>query len=158
MNKNLITPAVPNQDSQDMDDLRIVEYLNLATLPEPLQKMLSQAAAPTPPSRPRRSRCTRESKKIKKELRLGVSLNLFVSPFSSARFACSFPPFHRGNIIPFPLRSRAPVSPVSSGEHHGRNRRRQRSPIGLSVGLAPRQPSLFGLPSQGNPPGRYYLL
>jgi hypothetical protein len=46
MNKNLITPAVPNQDSQDMDDLRIVEYLNLATLPEPLQKMLSQAATP----------------------------------------------------------------------------------------------------------------
>ena len=44
MNKNRITPAVPNQDSQDMDDLRIVEYLNLATLPEPLQKMLSQAA------------------------------------------------------------------------------------------------------------------
>ncbi len=29
-----------------MDDLRIVEYLNLATLPEPLQKMLSQAATP----------------------------------------------------------------------------------------------------------------
>jgi hypothetical protein len=27
---------------------------------------------------------------------------------------------------------------------------------GLSVGLAPRQPSLFGLPSQGNPPGRYW--
>ena len=46
MNKNRITPAVPNQDSQDMDDLRIVEYLNLATLPEPLQKMLSQAATP----------------------------------------------------------------------------------------------------------------
>ena len=46
MNKNFITPAVPNQDSQDMDDLRIVEYLNLATLPEPLQKMLSQAATP----------------------------------------------------------------------------------------------------------------
>jgi hypothetical protein len=46
MHKNLITPAVPNQDSQDMDDLRIVEYLNLATLPEPLQKMLSQAATP----------------------------------------------------------------------------------------------------------------
>ena len=46
MNKNCITPAVPNQDSQDMDDLRIVEYLNLATLPEPLQKMLSQAATP----------------------------------------------------------------------------------------------------------------
>jgi len=46
MNKNLIIPAVPNQDSQDMDDLRIVEYLNLATLPEPLQKMLSQAATP----------------------------------------------------------------------------------------------------------------
>lgn len=35
MNKNLITPVVPNQDSQDMDDLRIVECLNLATLPEP---------------------------------------------------------------------------------------------------------------------------
>ena len=46
MNKNLIIPAVPNQDSQDMDDLRIVEYLNLATLPEPLQKMLSQATTP----------------------------------------------------------------------------------------------------------------
>ena len=25
MNKNLIVPAVPAQDSQDMDDLRIVE-------------------------------------------------------------------------------------------------------------------------------------
>ena len=47
MNKNRITPAVPTQDSQDMDDLRIVEYLNLATLPEPLQRMLSQAATPT---------------------------------------------------------------------------------------------------------------
>ena len=46
MNKNRITPAVTSQDSQDMDDLRIVEYLNLATLPEPLQKMLSQAATP----------------------------------------------------------------------------------------------------------------
>lgn len=46
MNKNQITPAVSKQDSQDMDDLRIVEYLNLATLPEPLQKMLSQAATP----------------------------------------------------------------------------------------------------------------
>lgn len=46
MNKNRITPAVPNQDSQDMDDLRIVEYLNLSSLPEPLQKMLSQAATP----------------------------------------------------------------------------------------------------------------
>lgn len=44
MNKNLIVPTDPAQDSQDMDDLRIVEYLNLATLPEPLQKMLSQAA------------------------------------------------------------------------------------------------------------------
>ncbi len=31
---------------EDMDDLRIVEYLNLATLPEPLQKMLAQAATP----------------------------------------------------------------------------------------------------------------
>jgi len=29
-----------------MDDLRIVEYLNLSTLPEPLQRMLSQAATP----------------------------------------------------------------------------------------------------------------
>ena len=29
-----------------------------------------------------------------------------------------------------------------------------KSPIWLSVGLAPRHPSLFGLPSQGNPPGR----
>ncbi len=46
MNKNLIVPAVPAQDSQDMDDLRIVEYLNLATLPESLQKMLAQAATP----------------------------------------------------------------------------------------------------------------
>jgi len=31
---------------EDMDDLRIVEYLNLSTLPEPLQRMLSQAATP----------------------------------------------------------------------------------------------------------------
>ena len=46
MNKTQITPAVPAQDSQDMDDLRIVEYLNLSTLPEPLQRMLSQAATP----------------------------------------------------------------------------------------------------------------
>lgn len=46
MNKNQITPAVPAQDSQDMDDLRIVEYLNLNSLPEPLQRMLSQAATP----------------------------------------------------------------------------------------------------------------
>ena len=46
MNTNLIVPAVPAQDSQDMDDLRIVEYLNLSALPEPLQKMLSQAATP----------------------------------------------------------------------------------------------------------------
>lgn len=46
MNKTQITPAVPNQDSQDMDDLRIVEYLHLSTLPEPLQRMLSQAATP----------------------------------------------------------------------------------------------------------------
>ena len=46
MNKNLIVPAVPAQDSQDMDDLRIVKYLNLATLPESLQQMLSQAATP----------------------------------------------------------------------------------------------------------------
>ncbi len=46
MNKNRILPAVPAQDSQDMDDLRIIEYLNLNSLPEPLQKMLSQAATP----------------------------------------------------------------------------------------------------------------
>lgn len=46
MNKNRILSAVPAQDSQDMDDLRIVEYLNLSSLPEPLQKMLSQAATP----------------------------------------------------------------------------------------------------------------
>lgn len=46
MNKNRILPAVPAQDSQDMDDLRIIEYLSLNSLPEPLQKMLSQAATP----------------------------------------------------------------------------------------------------------------
>ena len=46
MNKNRILPAVPAQDSQDMDDLRIIEYLNLNSLPEPLQKMLSQASTP----------------------------------------------------------------------------------------------------------------
>jgi len=46
MTKPVTLPAVPNQDSQDTDDLRIVEYLNLATLPEPLQKMLSQATTP----------------------------------------------------------------------------------------------------------------
>ena len=46
MNKNRILSAVPAQDSQDMDDLRIIEYLHLNSLPEPLQKMLSQAATP----------------------------------------------------------------------------------------------------------------
>ena len=46
MNTNLIVPAEPAQDSQDMDDLRIIEYLNLSALPETLQKMLSQAATP----------------------------------------------------------------------------------------------------------------
>ncbi len=46
MNTNLIVPAEPAQDSQDIDDLRIVEYLNLSALPETLQKMLSQAATP----------------------------------------------------------------------------------------------------------------
>ena len=46
MNKNRILPAVPAQDSQDMDDLRIIEYLSLNSLPEPLQKMLSQASTP----------------------------------------------------------------------------------------------------------------
>ena len=38
---------VNNQlNAEDRDDLRIVEYLNLASLPEPLQRMLSQAATP----------------------------------------------------------------------------------------------------------------
>ena len=38
---------VNNQsNAEDHDDLRIVEYLNLATLPEPLQRMLSQASTP----------------------------------------------------------------------------------------------------------------
>ena len=38
---------VNNQlNAEERDDLRIVEYLNLATLPEPLQRMLSQASTP----------------------------------------------------------------------------------------------------------------
>lgn len=38
---------VNNQlNAEDRDDLRIVEYLDLASLPEPLQRMLSQAATP----------------------------------------------------------------------------------------------------------------
>ena len=48
MKKILSLPAVPVslQDSQDQDDLHIVDYLNLSDLPEPLQRMLSQAATP----------------------------------------------------------------------------------------------------------------
>ena len=44
---NQPTTMVNNQsNAEDHDDLRIVEYLNLATLPEPLQQMLSQASTP----------------------------------------------------------------------------------------------------------------
>ena len=48
MKKILPLPAVPVslQDSQDQDDLHIVDYLNLSDLPQPLQRMLSQAATP----------------------------------------------------------------------------------------------------------------
>lgn len=48
MKKILPLPAVPVslQDGQDQDDLHIVDYLNLLDLPEPLQRMLSQAATP----------------------------------------------------------------------------------------------------------------
>lgn len=44
---NQPTTMVNNQsNAEDHDDLRIVEYLDLATLPEPLQRMLSQASTP----------------------------------------------------------------------------------------------------------------
>ena len=44
---NQPTTMVNNQsNAEDHDDLRIVEYLNLDTLPEPLQRMLSQASTP----------------------------------------------------------------------------------------------------------------
>lgn len=48
MSKSLTLPAapVPVQDSQDQDDLHIVEYLNQDNLPELLRLMLSQASTP----------------------------------------------------------------------------------------------------------------
>jgi len=48
MTKTSSLPAVSvsSPDSWDQDDLHIVEYLNLSALPEPLQRMLSQAATP----------------------------------------------------------------------------------------------------------------
>ena len=48
MTKTSSLPAVSvsSPDSRDQDDLHIVEYLNLSDLPEPLQRMLSQAATP----------------------------------------------------------------------------------------------------------------
>ena len=48
MSKSLTLPAAPVsvQDSQDQDDLHIVEYLNQDNLPELLRLMLSQASTP----------------------------------------------------------------------------------------------------------------
>jgi len=48
MSKRLTLPAAPVsvQDSQDQDDLHIVEYLNQDNLPELLRLMLSQASTP----------------------------------------------------------------------------------------------------------------
>ena len=48
MSKSLTLPAAPVslQDSQDQDDLHIVEYLNQDNLPELLRRMLSQASTP----------------------------------------------------------------------------------------------------------------
>ena len=48
MSKTIILPAAPAtmQDSQDRDDLHIVEYLNQDNLPELLRLMLSQAGSP----------------------------------------------------------------------------------------------------------------
>ena len=48
MSKSFTLPAasVQVQDSQDQDDLHIVEYLNQDNLPELLRMMLSQASTP----------------------------------------------------------------------------------------------------------------
>lgn len=48
MSKSLTLPVapVPVQDSQDQDDLHIVEYLNQDNLPQLLSRMLSQASTP----------------------------------------------------------------------------------------------------------------